>query len=106
MRRYVYRDKKEIHRLLHSYETSGLTIKSFCKQRKIALSTFTNWRKRKREIDGEINLPTVTPSSFMQVSLTEKPSETNKISVTAVHIRLDRSELVSVLRDLFHDSHL
>ena len=106
MRRYVFRDKKEIRRILNSYETSGLTIKSFCKQRKIALSTFTNWRKKKRVEEGEINLPTITSPSFMQVSLPEKPSKTNKITVTAVHIRLYRSELVSVLRDLIHDSHL
>ena len=104
MRRCVFRDKKEIQRILSSYETSGLTIKSFCKQRKIALSTFTNWRKKKRAQESEINLPAITSPSFMQVSLAEKPSETNRISVTAVHLRLDRSELVSVLRDLFHDS--
>jgi putative transposase len=49
------RTRAQWQRLIEEQPTSGLTIKDFCKQHKIAVSGFYNWQKKLTNNDNGVN---------------------------------------------------
>jgi len=92
--------------LFHEWKSSGLTIQSFCEQKKIVLSSFYNWKKKLSDQSCE-NKPSFIELPVHEILNQKKDSDSILLSYNNFHIELSHdfseesvSKLLNILKGL------
>lgn len=86
-----FRNKTEIHRLLHEQVNSGLSISRFCASHQIPEGSFHNWRRKYQAAD-------LSSDGFMQVQIT--PSRQAGLFAEVGNIKIYQPVSAAYLKEL------
>ena len=79
----IHRTPEQWQTLINQHRNSGLSIKQFCQQHKLACSCFYTWRKRLAE--------QATPTQEPYQSMATKPSASQKTNFLDLSALVDKS---------------
>ena len=84
--------QKEMYNLVTEYQSSGLSVKAFSKERGISPSTFGYWIRKKKEEDH--------PGGFVEVDtgLKSSASEMELIYPNGVKLQMNSPDLALIAR--------
>jgi hypothetical protein len=97
MRSVTFRKKDEILHHLRQQPSSGLSVRDYCQEHSIAISTFLNWRKR---YSAEPAKP-AQPIQFAHVSVAPQAVGWFEILSNDLTVRIPVGLDQSALRDIF-----
>lgn len=91
------RSKEEIAKLIELYESSGLTIRQWCQESGIPLSTLSGWlrRRKKNSEDEEIRFISLSPEvpSPKEEVVASKLETTAKAGEPGIVVRLSNCQI-------------
>jgi len=71
---------------IETWQSSGLSIRQFCKQEGLSEPSFYSWRKRLTPIQpSDVSKEQIQPESFIQVSMPEAESGCLELAFTSGH---------------------
>ncbi len=98
-KKYNHRSASEIQKILSDQKASGQSQKSFCAEKQIPISTFTNWINKQRKTK-QPNLPALIPVGSVPAATSSIEIELPRGEIIRFESGVNRSDLETVLQTL------